>query len=258
MPLLTQFIVSQWEEVITFLLVFGRTSGLIVSAPFWGSRIVPVVVRVWTAVLLAFASYSRVGKVALQDLTMVRLIVALAGEIFIGLILGWAAQLVFSGMRLAGQQIETKSGLALLQIVDPNEGAPSGIFSAFLELTAGLIFFSLNGHHLLIQALSSSYTTFPLAAAEFPIAMMGALATSAGTIFSIALRISAPVVIGLLLSDIALGIISRVIPQMNVFIVAQPVQFGLVLFLLMLSLPALGAFFVRQFPDLLALPLPLR
>src|SRR5581483_1301645 len=110
-----------------------------------------------------------------------------------------------------------------------NEGTQSGVFSSFLELTAGLVFFSLNGHHLLIQALPSSYSTFPLAATEFPSSIVAAPVTSTGTIFSIAVRISAPVVIGLLLSDIALGIISRAIPQMNVFIVAQPVQFGLVL-----------------------------
>jgi flagellar biosynthetic protein FliR len=258
MPLLTHLIVARWQEVITFLLVFGRTSGLIVSAPFWGSRIVPVVVRIWTALLLAMASYERVGTVSIPDLSVMRLVLALGGEILIGLVLGWTAQLVFSAMRLAGQQIETKSGLGLLQIVDPNEGVQSGIFSAFLELTAGLIFFSLNGHHLLIQALSSSYSTFPVAAADFPAVLLGALVGSSGAIFTMALRISAPVVIALLLSDLALGIISRAIPQMNVFIVAQPVQFGLVLLLLLLSLPAVAQFLARQFPDLLALPVPLR
>src|SRR5690349_19893708 len=136
MPLLTQFIVSRWQEVITFLFVFGRTSGLIVSAPFWGSRVVPVIVRVWTALLLAIALYSRVRIVSVTDLTLIRVMIVLGGEILVGLVLGWAAQLVFSGMRLAVQQIETKSGLGLLQIIDPNEGTQSGVFSSFLELTA--------------------------------------------------------------------------------------------------------------------------
>ena len=163
-------------------------------------------------------------------------------------------KLLFAAMRLAGQEIEIKCGLGLLQLVDPNEGGQSGIFAAFLELTAGLIFFSLNGHHLLIRALSSSYRIFPLAGEKFAPHLLQGLISSTGEIFTIALRVSAPVVIGLLLSDIVLGIISRAIPQMNVFIVAQPLPFGLVLLLLLLSLPTLVGFFVRQLSNLVGVP----
>ena len=252
---LTHLISARWPEVITFILVFGRAGGLIVSAPFWGSRVVPLLVRVWIAMLLAIATYPLVRVVSLPGgITLFSLLMALGGEILLGLVLGWVGQLLFAAMRLAGQEIEIKSGLGLLQLVDPNEGGQSGIFAAFLELTAGLIFFSLNGHHLLIQALSSSYSVFPLAGEKFATRLLEGLVTSAGEIFTIALRVSAPVVIGLLLSDIVLGIISRAIPQMNVFIVAQPLQFALVLLLLLLSLPTLVWFFVRQLPLLVGVP----
>ena len=252
---LTQLISTRWPEVMTFMLIFGRAGGLIVSAPFWGSRAVPVLVRVWIAMLLAIATYPLVRVVSLPGgITLFSLLMALAGEILLGLALGWMGQLLFAAMRLAGQEIEIKCGLGLLQLVDPNEGGQSGIFAAFLELTAGLLFFSLNGHHLLIQALSSSYNVFPLAGEKFATRLLEGLISSTGEIFTIALRVSAPVVIGLLLSDIVLGIISRAIPQMNVFIVAQPLQFGLVLLLLMLSLPALIWFFVRQLPGLVGIP----
>jgi len=252
---LTHLISARWPEVITFILIFGRASGLIVSAPFWGSRVVPLLVRVWIAMLLAIATYPLVRVVSLPGgITLFSLLMALGGEILLGLVLGWVGQLLFAAMRLAGQEIEIKSGLGLLQLVDPNEGGQSGIFAAFLELTAGLIFFSLNGHHLLIQALSSSYSVFPLAGEKFATRLLEGLVTSAGEIFTIALRVSAPVVIGLLLSDIVLGIISRAIPQMNVFIVAQPLQFALVLLLLLLSLPTLVWFFVRQLPLLVGVP----
>ena len=252
---LTHLISARWPEVITFILIFGRAGGLIVSAPFWGSRVVPLLVRVWIAMLLAIATYPLVRVVSLPGgITLFSLLMALGGEILLGLVLGWVGQLLFAAMRLAGQEIEIKSGLGLLQLVDPNEGGQSGIFAAFLELTAGLIFFSLNGHHLLIQALSSSYSVFPLAGEKFATRLLEGLVTSAGEIFTIALRVSAPVVIGLLLSDIVLGIISRAIPQMNVFIVAQPLQFALVLLLLLLSLPTLVWFFVRQLPLLVGVP----
>ena len=255
MALLTHLISTRWPEVVTFLLVFGRAGGLIVGAPFWGSRVVPVLVRVWIAMLLALATYPLVPGISLQGgITLLSLLMTLSGEILLGLMLGWTAQLLFAAMRLAGQEIEIKSGLGLLQLVDPHEGGQSGIFAAFLELTAGLIFFSLNGHHLLVRALSSSYSIFPLAGEKFATRLVEGLITSAGEIFMVALRISAPVVIGLLLSDVVLGIISRAIPQMNVFIVAQPLQFALVLLLLLLSLPALVWFFARQLPLMVGVP----
>jgi flagellar biosynthetic protein FliR len=157
-------------------------------------------------------------------------------------------------MRLAGQEMEIKSGLGLIQLIDPHEGGQSGVFSTFLELTAGLVFFALNGHHLLIRALSSSYKVFPLAGEKFVTRVLEGFVGSTGEIFAIALRISAPVVIGLILSDIVLGILSRAIPQMNVFLVAQPLQFGFGILLLMLSLPAIVWFFVRQFPLMVGVP----
>ena len=226
-----------------------------VSAPFWGSRAVPVTVRVWVAILLAVATYPLVKAPALPGgITLLSLFMALGGEIFLGIILGWIAQLLFAGMRLAGQEIEIKSGLGLIHLVDPHEGGQSGVFAAFLELMAGLIFFSMNGHHLLIQALSSSYNVFPLAGEKFVTRVLEGLIGSAGEIFAIALRVSAPVLVGLLFTDIVLGILSRAIPQMNVFMVAQPVQFGFGVFLLMLSLPALVWFFVRRLPLMVGVP----
>jgi flagellar biosynthetic protein FliR len=252
---LAKMISENWAEVVTFLLVFGRAIGLIVAAPFWGGRVVPVVVRVWIAMILAIATYPMVQVASLAGgITVLTLFTSLVGEVLLGLILGWLAQLLFAGVRLAGQEIEMRSGLGLLQLVDPHEGGHSGIFAAFLEVAAGLIFFSLNGHHLLIQALSSSFSVFPLAGEKFITRVLDGLIGSTGEIFTIALRLSAPVLLGLLLSDIILGVLSRAVPQMNVFMVAQPLQFAFCIFLVMLSLPALVWFIVRQLPQMIGVP----
>lgn len=141
MSILTYLLTHRWAEVVTFMLVFGRAAGLIVSAPFWGSRAVPLVVRIWVAVLLAVATYPLAQIASLPSgITRLSLFMALAGEIFLGLMLGWIAQMLFAAMRLAGQEMEIKSGLGLIQLVDPHEGGQSGVFAAFLELLAGLIF----------------------------------------------------------------------------------------------------------------------
>jgi flagellar biosynthetic protein FliR len=252
---LTHLLSSGWTEAVAFVLVFGRAGGLMVSAPFWGSRVVPVVVRLWIAMLLAIATYPVARAAALGGgMTIVSMFLALAGEILLGLVLGWLAQLMFSAMRLAGQEIELKSGLGLIQLLDPHEGGQSGLFSTLFELLAGLLFFALNGHHLLVTALWSSYKVFPLSGEKFVFRVFQGLVSSAGEIFSIALRLSAPVTIGLLLSDIILGLISRAIPQMNVFMVAQPLQFALALLLLILAMPAFVWFFMRHLPLMIGVP----
>jgi flagellar biosynthetic protein FliR len=246
---LTDLISTGWPEVVTFILVFGRVCGLVISAPFWGSRVVPVIVRIWVAIILAFATLPVARSAALGGVTTVLfLFLALVGEIVLGITLGWFSQLMFSAMRVAGQEIELKSGLGLIQLVDPHEGSHSGVFSTLFELLAGVLFFALNGHHLLVTALWASYKVFPLGGEKFASRFIEGLLFSAGEIFAIALRISAPVVSGLLLSDIILGLISRAIPQMNVFMVAQPLQFGLALLLLLLSTPVFVWFLVRHLP----------
>jgi flagellar biosynthetic protein FliR len=252
---LAKLIADHWSEVVTFMLVFSRSLGLIVAAPFWGGRTVPVVVRVWIALILAAASYPAVRLTQIVGgQTVLTLFVSLAGELLLGLVLGWLVQLLFAGVRLAGQEIEMRSGLALTQLIDPHEGGHSGVFAAFLEVSAGLIFFAMNGHHLLIQALTSSFTVFPIAGEKFFASMLDGLIGSAGEIFVIALRLSAPVLIGLLLSDIVLGVISRAVPQMNVFMVSQPIQFGFCILLVMLSMPALVWFIMRQLPLMIGVP----
>ena len=254
---LTQLLSSRWPEVITFLLVLGRTSGLVISAPFWGGRAVPGLVRVVVAVSLSVAVYplaKPVGAIHESPL-LLSLLMALGGEVLLGLVLGWAAQLLFAGMRLAGQEIEIKMGLGLAQLVDPQEGGQTTVLSTLFELMAALVFFSLNGHHLLIRALASSYSLFPLAGVETRhvafvqgpvLSLVEGMVVSTGEIFTIALRVSAPVIVGLLLSDIVLVIVSRAIPQMNVFLVALPLQLAFGMLLLLLSLPALVWFCVNQ------------
>ncbi|HXG51822.1 MAG TPA: flagellar biosynthetic protein FliR [candidate division Zixibacteria bacterium] len=247
MTALAAFIGRYGAETVSFMLVFGRALGLMVGAPFWGGRALPVVVRIWVALLLAVAVFPSVPAASVADLTVLALVLFLGGEILLGLTLGWTAQVLFAGMRLAGQQIEVKSGLGLVSLVDPHEGGHSGIFAVFLELAAGLIFLALDGHLQLVQALLSSYAVFPPAGTgSFAGRLLEGVVASGTEIFAIALRVSAPVLVGLLLSDIVLGVLSRAIPQMNVFMVAQPLQFGVALLLLMLSLPALAWLIARQ------------
>lgn len=278
MSALAQFITAHWTTVVIFVLVLARTGGVIVSAPFWGGRMVPGLVRFVVAVVVSVAVYPLATRTLAEtardsfrldeDLSLFVLLVALGAESLLGLGLGWVAQFLFTGMRVAGQVVEIRMGLGLSQLLDPQDGGQTTTLSTLFELVAVLVFFSLNGHLLLIQALAASYQLFPLSlervrpalsglpvatetvptlARPSVVAFLAGVVSSAGTIFAIALRISAPVVVGLLLSDLLLGIMSRTIPQMNIFVVSLPLQLALGLVVLFFSLPALVWFCTAQF-----------
>ncbi len=251
---LTHLLSARWPEVVTFLMVLGRTGGLMVSAPFWGGRVVPGLIKIVFSAGISVAIYPLVKTVALPagDMagasSLIALLLMMGGEILVGVALGWAAQILFSGMRLAGQQMETRMGLSLASLIDPQAGAPSALFSVLLDLLATLIFLALNGHHLWIRALASSYALFPLAGAKR--GLVSGLVSAAAGVFTIGLQVSAPVMVGLVLSDIVLGIVNRLIPQMNVFVVALPLQFLFGMLLLLFSLPVIGWFFMDRLADL--------
>jgi flagellar biosynthesis protein FliR len=235
---------------------------MVMGAPFWGGSSSPKMVRVVIAVGLSAAVYpfaSPAEASAGLDLpSLVVLLIAGAREILIGLAVGWAAHLLFAGVRMAGQHMELKMGLGLTQLVDPHEGGQTSLMPAVLDLTASLVFLAVNGHHWLIRALVSSYQAFPLTvgtpAVQTTVAaskgslfdVLFYLVTSTGALFPIALRVSAPVLIGALLADVVLGVISRMVPQLNLFAVILPAQFALGLLLLFLALPFFVWFCVDQ------------
>ena len=261
---LSQFIINHWTDVVAFLLVLARTSGLVVGAPFWGGASSPRLVRVVLAMGLGVAVYPfafrSVGAVGQAEFSLLSLLLALGREALFGLAIGWASQLLFAGMRMAGQQMEMKMGLGLTQLVDPHDGGQTSLMSALLDLLASLVFLAVNGHQLLIRALVSSYQLFPLLGGVSPESIAASASSSgslrdvlpvligsAGGIFSIALRVSAPVVVGLLLADVILGVTSRMVPQLNLFAVILPVQFAFGLLLLFLAVPFLVWFCADQF-----------
>lgn len=260
MNLFSQLIVSHWTEVITFLLVLARTSALVMGAPFWGGATTPRMVRIAVTVGLSVTVYPFVPVSPTAEeqaaLSLMALLLLVGREVLIGLTIGWSAQLLFAGMRLAAQHIEVKMGIGLTQLFDPQEGGHSSLLPVLLDLLASLVFLAVNGHHMFIRALIASFRVFPLApggTATAPTANAGVamdllrlLIESGSGIFPLALRVSAPVVIGLLLADVVLGVISRAVPQLNLFAVILPAQFAFGLLLFFLALPLWVWFCVDQ------------
>ena len=206
--------------------------------PFFESRNVPVLVKSGLAMAVTWLLLPQVHALPPSlNASPVVFALGLASEVMIGLIIGFMLQLVFVGVQLAGQTAGFQMGLAIANVVDPASSMQIPILSQFLNLFALMIFLSLNIHHYFIKALVDSFGIIPFWAARFDGNIFEFLVWTVSNAFVIAVKIGAPVMVALLLTSMALGLIARTVPQMQIFIVAMPVKIIMGLLFLGFSLP---------------------
>ncbi len=222
------------------LLVLARVAGLVLAAPFFGHLLVPIRIRAGIAGVLALALAPAVlGAVpgTLAPASVWELAGMVAVESAIGIALGLVAQFVFAGVQLGGQLAGMQMGFGLSNLIDPQSRAQTTVVAQWQQVLALLLFLALDVHHVLLRALLASFTTAPpgtLAVTAFDVRAVVALAAD---LFTVGVRIAAPVLVALLLTNGALGVLARTIPQLNVFVVGFPVNAGVGLVVLGASLP---------------------
>ncbi|MDD2619651.1 MAG: flagellar biosynthetic protein FliR, partial [Syntrophomonadaceae bacterium] len=162
---------------------------------------------------------------------------ALVVEILIGYTIGFIAYLVLATIQLAGQIMDMQMGFAIVNVVDPQSGTQIPLMGNFTQIFALLIYLVINGHHYLIQALVQSFRIIPVLGLSLNHDFFDLLLEMSIKMFVIAVKISAPVLVSVLISDIAMGFIARTVPQMNVFIVGMPLKILLGFVTLFIMLP---------------------
>ena len=136
--------------------------------------------------------------------------------------------LLLTSVRLGGQFLGFQMGLNMASVMDPQTGGQSSVMSQFLYLFTVLVFFSVNGHHIFISALASSFRLVPPCTFRFNASLMTAIVTVSGEMFVIALKLAAPIMVALFLSHLCLGIVARTVPQVNILMIGFPVNIGFV------------------------------
>jgi len=164
---------------------------------------------------------------------------AMAVEILVGYTLGFVAYVLYAGIQLAGQLMDMQMGFGIVNVIDPQSGTQVPLIGNFQYLLALMVFLGLNGHHLLFRALHDSYRFIPILGANFGGQFMGFMTEMGLYIFVIGLKLAAPVVASLFITDLALGFIARTVPQMNVFVVGLPLKIGAGLMMVMATMPVL-------------------
>lgn len=230
-----ELFVSQWT---LFLLLVARITAMIVVAPVIGHQIVPVPMKValglfGSLVMFPLAS-ANAGSVNVQ---FVDFLLKALREVAVGLLLGFSAGLVFAGIRFAGELVSFDMGFSLANVLDPETGFQTPVVGEFFVLFAMTVFLLLDGHHAVLQALQLSYQVVPVGAWSLNELYAQKLIAVVGMIFIVAVKFAAPIIVSLFLTNVALAILSRIMPQMNIFTVSFPLKIGIGLLVLTVATP---------------------
>ncbi|KYH32652.1 flagellar biosynthetic protein FliR [Neomoorella mulderi] len=233
-----------------FFLVLVRTTSFFVTAPFFGIRGVPPLVKAGLGLLVSMLlfpvlpagqpTFTGTGAYAL----------AVLNESMAGLALGYLATLIFSAIQVAGQLLDLHMGLGMASLFDPQNATSTTLMGQFFAILGLLLFFQLDGHHTLLLALQESFRLLPLGGVHFDGNIAWAVVKLFSGMFSLAVRIAAPVIVVLLIADLALSLIARTVPQLNVFILGFPLKIGLGLLVLIAILPILATVFHNLFSQM--------
>ena len=242
-------------RLVAFVLVLARVVGLALIAPVLGSRMVLPRLRVALVVFLALAMVPATAKAAAQSTvnlvdSPVALLIAIAVETAIGLLLGLVAQCVFGAVQLAGELAGMQMGFGMASLFDPQTHDRSMVLAQWQSTIALLLFLSVDGHHMLVQAVAESFRRVPPGAVGIGSAGFGMTVTFASGIFVLALKLAAPVLILVLLTNAGLGALGKLVPQLNVMVVGFPVNVAAGFFILIAAQPFTMRLLEGAFADL--------
>ncbi|HLH93679.1 MAG TPA: flagellar biosynthetic protein FliR [Xanthobacteraceae bacterium] len=235
-----------------FMLVFARVGTMVMLLPGLGELNMPVRIRLTVALVLAAVLLPLHQNAYRLDLNSFAPMIGMLGtELFIGAVLGLSVRLIMSSLQVAGAVIAQQMGLGFVTAVDPTQGQQNVIVGNFLAMLGVTLIFATDLHHLVIAALNDSYTLF--APGDVPLlGDVAALTTrSAATAFRIGIQLSAPFLVFGLLFNLGLGVLSRLMPQMQVFFVGLPLSIMLGFLIFLVVLGAMMTFFLAEVENVL-------
>jgi flagellar biosynthetic protein FliR len=209
----------------TFMLVFARIGAMVMLLPGFGEVNIPVRIRLGIALMLTLILLPLHRAAYHVDLNaMAPLLVLMVHEIIIGVVLGATARMTLAALQVAGSVIAQQLGLGFVTSIDPTQGQQGALLGNFLTLLGLTLLFATDMHHLIIAALNDSYNIFA-PGTLLPTGDVASLATRAfATAFKIGIQLSAPFIVFGLVFNLGLGILARLMPQMQVYFVGVPLS----------------------------------
>ncbi len=239
------------ENLLMASLIFIRVSALLFALPLFGDRTNPLRVRILMSVAIAAGIFPLVSPDwgPNFNISLMAFFVLVIKEIVIGFTVGFTAKMMFDGIVVAAGLVGYQMGFGTANLFLPDAEAAPDPFSALHRSIVILLFLSLSLHHIFLKAISETFVLIP-AGAAVPNEQLGAffISITAG-VFSIALKLATPMIVALLFTMAALGLIARTVPQMNVFIMSFPVSFFVGLLIYLATIPYFEGFLSQHFYD---------
>lgn len=227
-----------------YLLTLSRISAVVVSAPVFGTSVIPAPAKIGLAVVLSLALTPLISPtVGAVPASLSMFAAGIAINAVIGLIIGFAVNLIFTAFQIAGQLIDIQMGFSMINVLNPISQQQSSGQSLLMSQLAITVFLIGGGHLILLGGLLQSFRMIPPGGLSMPLALYSAANSLFGETLMIAIRVAAPALAVLFLTDVSFSILTRMVPQLNVMIVGMPVKiiFGLLTVSMALPLVAFAA-----------------
>jgi flagellar biosynthetic protein FliR len=228
-------------QVILFGLVLLRMIAFVFSSAFLGSTSVNVPVKVLFSVVLSLIVFPFAKPVMVERQSLSDFLILLAGrEILVGLALGLMTRFFFFALSMAGELISLSVGLGSAQVYNPFIGSNGQVIEQFFSLTGMVVFLALNGHHLFVTAVVQSFEVVPFSNLSFHVGGLAEVARTFQEIFVIMIKMAAPVIATIFVVNLAMAIMGRAVPQLNVLVTSFPVTILVGMTVLIISLPLMS------------------
>lgn len=234
------------NQLVGFILVLARLTPLFLFAPLFSSKLVPWRVKGIVAVALALGMAPLALAGQQPPLDAAAILGLVTKELVVGMAFAFAVGMIIVSLQIAGSFLDTLIGFAFGAAVDPLTGNQGTIVSQIYGLAGVLVFVAINGDALVIRGFAETYDLVPMLQAPAMDALLDGALTAFTGIFTSALQVAAPVLLALVLTDAAFGLITRVVPQLNVFAVGMPAKVLVGIVIIGASLPFVAGFLGRE------------
>jgi flagellar biosynthetic protein FliR len=208
-----------------FAVVLMRISGIMFSAPLFSLSAIPVRVKVGLALVITLIVFPIVQPdMAAAPTTFLGTAFAATGELLVGLTIGLAVNLLFTGLQLAAQTISQQMGFGLARVLNPTMDEETDILEQFYLLVGTVLLLALNGHHLILSGVLDSFKAMPPMTVTMQPEMLETLRGLLSGCYVMALKIAAPVLVVFMLVSVVMGFIGKTVPQINILVVGFPLR----------------------------------
>jgi len=223
-----------------------RTLAMFMAAPIFGHNAVPIRIRVGIGIVFAVVAAPLAQSAAwVGDGNSLAMGALIANEAIIGVSLGFGLRLIFMVFAPLGEVISIQGGLGAATVLDPTYGTSSPVIGTLLQAGGLVLFLAVDGHHAILRGLASSFDRLPLGESMLGPDQFSAIAALGSSVFEVAARLAAPVMVVMLVTNVGVGILGRAIPQLNLMAVQLPAQIAITLIMLTLAAAPISEAIIR-------------